>query len=280
MMESLADIGEMGIPLVVDHLLHLKQARNRTAYGHLLVKNIGGNNCDTEFEVLIGIAIGDRGVATQPFMGHMNASVYSLAHALRRHDYHAKLVHPFHRWFYNRDRVYGRLGIQEFIADESFVGADRLFGKVSDKAFVDKVLTALKPDTPNFIFGVSILGHGAYLGASAKNVEYLAPGVIDDLPLRSAINHYCELLAMADEALERLRVNLVNRNKPFVLVVFGYHVPVFSNDLRGREVWDDIFRLTKADALPVNVLHRTPLVVTSNVHGVATEPLRRLPQAT
>jgi hypothetical protein len=273
MMESLADLGEMGIPLAVDPLMQFKQARDGTACGHLGVKVIGGNTCDTEFEVLTGISVGERGVAAQPFMGNMNPSVYSLAHALRRHGYRATAVHPFHRWFYNRDRVYKRFGIQEFLADESFVGAERLFDKVSDQAFVDKVLTALKPDAPNFLFGVSILGHGPYLGASAGDVEYLAPGAIDDPRLRSAINHYCALMAMADAALERLRLALVNRDKPFVLVVFGDHVPVFSNDLRGQEVWEDIFRWTKADALPANVLHRTPLAVTSNVPGVATAPL-------
>lgn len=273
MMESLADLGEMGIPLAVNPLARFRQARHGKACGHLRVKVIGGNTCDTEFEVLTGIAVGERGVAAQPFMGNMNPSVYSLAHALRRHGYRATAVHPFHRWFYNRDRVYERMGFQEFLADESFVGAERLFDKVSDQAFVDKVLAVLKPDAPNFVFGVSILGHGPYLGAPTTDVGYLAEGVIDDPQLRSAINHYCALMAQADAALEGLREALLKRDRPFVLVVFGDHVPVFSSDLRGQEVWEDLFRLTQADGLPANVLNRTPLAVMSNIPDVASAPL-------
>lgn len=74
MMESFADLGEMDISLIVDSLVQLKQARNAGAYGHLGAKVFGGNTRCSEFEVMTGVSLGERGVATKPFMSDKNHS--------------------------------------------------------------------------------------------------------------------------------------------------------------------------------------------------------------
>ncbi len=125
MMESFADLKMLGLPLAVEPLAYMKAERTGRASGKLNVSVIGGNTCNTEFEILTGIPLGLDSTHTIPYMSCISDAVYALPRCLERRGYISIAVHPFHRWFYNRDRVYHKLGFTEFFADESFVGAVR-----------------------------------------------------------------------------------------------------------------------------------------------------------
>ncbi len=276
MMESLADLAELGIPLAAEPLAYVKAERPERARGRLNVPVVGGNTCNTEFEVLTGIPTGSDGSGMLPYMSRLNDGVYGLPHCLKRRGYTSCAVHPFHRWFYNRDRVYRKLGFDEFFADESFHGAARQFDRISDKAFVDLILSKLEADRPNFVFGVSIMGHGPYRPAEHDGIDFVDPSFFKGQPLQKVVDQYCRVTAATDHALAHLHRGLESRARPYVLVVFGDHVPFFTNSLNGLEVWRDILTTLGNDQVQEDDLFRTPLFVFSNIPGVVNPPFGTL----
>ena len=272
MMESLSDLAEIGVPLTAEPLAYLKGNGYGRARGKLRVSTIGGNTCNTEFEVLTGISVSQAGSRTLPYMGRLNDGVYGLPQCLRRHGYVSLAVHPFHRWFYNRDRAYRKLGFDEFIADEGFIGANQQFNRISDKAFADVVLSKLSPNQPSFVFGVSIMGHGPYPAARDRKLRFVNSSFMKGQETQAVMDLYCEVMAASDQAIADLHRKLEDRGRPYVLALFGDHVPVFSPNLDGIGIWKNILKEIGQDAPEDEVLYQTPLFVFSNVEGVVSSP--------
>ena len=279
MMESLADLTEIGMPLRHDPIESLKTPASDKCIGSLSVKVLGGNTCDTEFEVLTGIPIGDTCAPSQAYSSRIPKYVYALPHAFSRVGYDSFAVHPFHRWFYGRDAVYKSFGFHEFLADESFVGAERVLGKVSDAAFVEKVFATLSSSKPSFVFGVSIMGHGPYpsapIGLSGQWIDDGAHHLRADL--RAQIENYCTLVKNGANAIISLKEKLEERKRPFVLLVFGDHAPVFASGMRGFDVWRHILQSSESNTDLLKRLSQTPLVMWSNVSHLARQSLGNIP---
>ena len=268
MMESLSDLGTLGVPLARDPLPFLGAARPGRTTGQLRVKVIGGNTCDTEFEILTGIPVGEEGCPALPYMGRLRERVYALPRMLRRHGYRSVALHPFHRWFYNRDRVYRTLGFAAFHADEAFAHAPRQFERIADSALMDAVAAELDDTQPHFVFAVSLMGHGPYPPDKGAAPRYVAPAFLAGHSRQGAIDKYCAVIAETDRALRGLVERLEVRGRPFVLAIFGDHVPVFSSGLDGLAEWRAIFEAEGRSGEDLEQLYRTPLWLYSNVSAL------------
>jgi phosphoglycerol transferase MdoB-like AlkP superfamily enzyme len=265
MMESLSDLRSFGVPLARDPLQFLGAARPGRATGRLRVKVIGGNTCDTEFEILTGIPVGEEGCRALPYMGRLRDRVYAVPRMLRRHGYRSVALHPFHRWFYNRDRVYKKLGFAAFHADEAFAHAPRQFERIADSAVMDAVVEELDDSRPRFVFGVSLMGHGPYPPDRHAEPRYVAPDFLAGHARQGAIDKYCAVIAETDRALRSLVERLDVRGRPYVLAIFGDHVPIFSSGHEGLAEWNAIFEAQGRAGEDLEQLYRTPLWLYSNV---------------
>ncbi|MDR2786828.1 MAG: LTA synthase family protein, partial [Candidatus Accumulibacter sp.] len=146
------------------------------AHGKLKVPVWGANTVRTEFAFLSGIGEERLGIHRfNPYRGiAAGRDVPSLASYLKRLGYRTVCVHPYPAGFYRRDRVYPRLGFDEFLDIRAFGGAMRAGPYIGDDAVAGKVAALLEEaEGPMFIFAITMENHGPL------HLERVAPSDVE-----------------------------------------------------------------------------------------------------
>lgn len=202
---------------------------NAIAHGKLKVPAWGANTVRTEFAFLSGI--GDDLLGAHRFNPYRAVAggwaLQSLASFLKRLGYRTICIHPYPASFYLRDRVYPRLGFDEFIDIRAFNDADRVGPYIGDAAVADKVAALLQEASgPVFIFAITMENHGPL------HLEHVAPNDIEALysapPPQGCddLTVYLRHLRNADAMVASLRATLERCDRPAALCWFGDHVPI------------------------------------------------------
>jgi hypothetical protein len=246
--------------------------------GRLRVPAWGANTLRTEFALLSGIPDEALGVDRfNPYLKYCDKPVWTIATYLRSIGYRTICIHPFHKSFFRRDKVYPHLGFDEFIDIERFSEADRIGPYVSDAA-VTREIEALLADSerPVFIFAITMENHGPWKkGRIAVSNEVRAT-----LPLRSgSFARYLMHLHNADLMIGRLREVLLASDRAAIFGFYGDHLPsmpAFFNAVKFDDPRTDYFIWSNEGSGPgreVNVsadaLNRLLLEAFSSVRGEA-----------
>lgn len=202
------------------------------AHGKLKVPAWGANTVRTEFAFLTGIGEDKLGVHRfNPYRAiAAGGDVPSLASYLKGLGYRTVCIHPYPASFYHRDRVYPRLGFDEFLDVRAFGDTMRFGPYIGDAAVADKVAALLREATgPVFVFVITMENHGPlHLERVAPaDVEALysvpPPDGCDDLTIY--LRHLCN----ADQMIAKLRRTLDRCERPASLCWFGDHVPIMPS---------------------------------------------------
>lgn len=202
------------------------------AHGKLVVPAWGANTVRTEFAFLTGI--GEEKLGVHRFNPHRaiaaGSNVSSLALWLKRLGYRTICIHPYPASFYQRDRVYPRLGFDEFLDIRDFGEADRFGPYIGDTAVADKIAAVLGEATgPVFIFAITMENHGPLhleqVGPADVDALYSAPPPdgCDDLTI------YLRHLRNANQMAGKLRQTLDRCGRAASLCWFGDHVPIMPS---------------------------------------------------
>ncbi|MDR1277093.1 MAG: LTA synthase family protein [Candidatus Accumulibacter sp.] len=201
-------------------------------HGKLKVPAWGANTVRTEFAFLSGIGEDKLGVHRfNPYRAvAAGYDTLSLASYLKRLGYRTVCIHPYPASFYRRDRVYPRLGFDEFLDIRAFDDTMRFGHYIGDTAVADKV-PALFQDasTPVFVFVITMENHGPLHLERASpldaSVLYSTPPAegCDDLTI------YLRHLRNADRMIAQLRQSLDRCERPASLCWFGDHVPIMPS---------------------------------------------------
>jgi len=202
---------------------------NAIGHGKLKVPAWGANTVRTEFAFLSGI--GDDLMGAHRFNPYRAIAggwaPQSLASFLKRLGYRTICIHPYPASFYLRDRVYPRLGFDEFIDIRAFNHADRFGPYIGDAAVAEKVAAILQEAiSPVFIFAITMENHGPL------HLERVAPKDIDALysvaPPEGCddLTVYLRHLRNGDAMVASLRATLERCDRPAALCWFGDHVPI------------------------------------------------------
>jgi phosphoglycerol transferase MdoB-like AlkP superfamily enzyme len=211
-----------------DSLKNIKQLSARYPSFTMVSPTFAGNTSLVEFEVLTGLSNAFLPSGAIPFDHYLRRPTPSLASILKNQGYQTVAVHPFHAWFWSRDKVYPNLGFERFISLEQFEGAEIKGKFTSDKALVDKMIDVIEStEGPYLIYAVSMQNHMPYLPDT-----YGPDGisVIAEYPerLRKELETYLTGLRDADRELARLTQYLTTRKEPVILLFFGDHQPNIS----------------------------------------------------
>lgn len=199
------------------------------AHGKLEVPAWGANTVRTEFAFLSGIS--EKGLGVHRFNPYRAISgswdVSSLASYLSRLGYRTVCIHPYPASFYQRDRVYPRLGFDEFIDIRAFGDAVRFGPYISDVAVADKVNAILQEAmVPTFIFTITMENHGPLhlerVTRSDINELYSVPPPAGCNDLTIYLRHQRN----AGRMIAKLRQTLEQCVRPASLCWFGDHVPI------------------------------------------------------
>jgi len=197
----------------------------------------GGGTMRTEFEFLTGFSLSYLTRHPYPYFSLVRGDFPGLPRFLKDHGYETIAMHPFRASFWNRYNAYPHLGFHRFHAEQYFPRVrDGFF--VSDSVFLDAVTAELVDNRPQFIFAVSMEGHGPWserdIFDGPRRDAIGVPSILDEAAaaeLRTFLYH----LENADRALHRLYRTVMARSRPTILLFFGDHLPYLPETFRAVE---------------------------------------------
>lgn len=233
--------------------------QERYSTGYLTVPVVGAGTANTECEVLTGMSTRLFGPGEYPYETClMDQTAESAAYILKDLGYGTHAIHNHRATFYSRNEVYANLGFDDFTALE-YMPQTSMTPKnwAKDSILTRQILKALDvtEDQPDFVFTVSVQGHGKY--PATPVLEDPAITVVDcpDEDYRYAIEYYVNQIREMDEFVGTLVNALSKREEKTVLVLYGDHLPALN---------------LEAEDMVSSTLYRTEYVIWDNL-GLAKE---------
>jgi phosphoglycerol transferase MdoB-like AlkP superfamily enzyme len=219
--------------------------------GTMKAPTFGGGTLRTEFEVLTGIPMAAYPGIEFPYLQITQNTIPSLIHLAHQQDYATVAIHGNSGTFWNREKAFRAIGFDKFITASQFpVNATHDGWYFSDSAMTDQIIDQLNQvKKPILIFAISIEGHGPYLNIpvsdkARRDAIPAPPGLAGKSLL--AYRNYMYHIEHADQQLGRLWKFLSTRQRPYILVFYGDHLPPlqrvysdigFDDDRAGPEQW-------------------------------------------
>ena len=210
----------------------------------------GGTTPNAEFEVLTAVPVKSFQAGIIPYQHYVQyftEAARSLPRLLSEKGYAATAYHNFTRRFWLRDKVYPKLGFGRFVSMEEMTLVIQSNDWPTDAGLYESVLKTVGGENPQFHFIVTVETHGPY----AKDTA--------DAEGHNGVTDYRRRLGNAVQSLAAFKQQLDARGRPYMLVVFGDHLP----GLR-RHQWK-LGMKNEADPR----LRQVPVLVAGNVEGAA-----------
>ncbi|MDD6483728.1 MAG: LTA synthase family protein [Clostridiales bacterium] len=249
MNESLTDMSKIGdFKTDYEYLPYINSLKKNTIRGDLLVSPFGGYTCNSEFEFLTGISMAMMPTGSAPYLQFMSKSEpYSLTNYLNGLGYQTEALHPYYARCWNRDKVYGLLGFNNFISldnlDKYYPASDFEYVRcyISDRTSYNAAISRFenkKPNVPMFIFNITMQNHGGYnyyLGGW-ENIVHITD-MKGDYP---QAEQYLSLVRESDKAFKELVEYFEDFEEPTIILLFGDHDPAveteFYEELMGKSL--------------------------------------------
>ena len=201
-------------------------------FGKLKVPAWGANTMRTEFSFLTGIQNENLGFYRYyPYQFLARFKIHSIASALKSQGYYCVCIHPHPASFFGRDRLFPKMGFDEFIDINDFQQAEKFGPYISDETATHKILeiTKKKTDKPLFIFVITMENHGPlHLEKTSKQEqkEYFEECHAATLPTElNDLTVYLRHLKNADKMIKMLTDEYRKSETETTLCFYGDHVP-------------------------------------------------------
>ncbi len=206
---------------------NFKKLKEDYPHGFLKVPSFGGGTANTEFEVLTQLDIRAFGLGEYPYTTVLKENACeTIAFNLKKNGYRTHALHNHTATFYDRNIVYENLGFDTFTSIEYMTDIEKNpLGWAKDKTLVPEIFKALS-STPekDFIFAVSVQGHGQYPCEYEGSLKIKADG-IDDPEIATNLNYYLSQIHEMDAFLKELTDKLSQHPEKTIVVFYGDHLP-------------------------------------------------------
>lgn len=249
------------VKFVDDPLPNLHRLQREHLSGTLFPPVFGGQTANTEFEVLTGHSMRFLPAGSVPYQQYLRRRHPSLASLFGSQGYETVAVHTYHRWFWEREQVYGHLGFKRFVGLEDMPVAELDGPYPSDKLLTSQLIEQFEArKAPLFMFGVSMEAHGPYLPNryTAETVRFESE--LDE-PAREELASYVQSAHHADRELGALVEYFSKVKTPVFIVFFGDHLPSLRLVLAQTGV---IGSFEQPDLKQLDFLHQVPLLIWTN----------------
>lgn len=208
-------------------LNYFKKWQKLSQYGEMRVPVNGGMTCNSEFELLTGVR--QDAIAYNPYVtliAPKDDKVNSLPWLLKANGYATTAIHPYERTYFNRDLVYPKLGIDQFVSIEGIKNPKKIGYWISDKTSFDLVSAQLGKSAKNqFIFNVTVQNHAPFTYKSANDlIKITSKAIINDLE-RTSLQNYATGLYYTDQSLNAFLEQIKKRSKRTIVIFYGDHQP-------------------------------------------------------
>lgn len=232
-----------GLEFSEDPIPNMRKLYEKFPGGYLSVPSFGAGTANTEFETMTGMNLDDFGPGEYPYKTVLQSTACeSICYYLSNYGYTATALHDNTGGFYDRNRVFSRLGFNSFVSIEYIEKYEmNPIGWVKDKCLTDEIVGILdSTSTPDYIYTISVQGHGDY----PENTDGL------DLPVKVTKNnvtgnpngfeYYVNQTHEMDAFVAELIDALSKRNEKTILVIYGDHLPTFDitdDDLKNGDIY-------------------------------------------
>ncbi|MBR6365697.1 MAG: LTA synthase family protein [Lachnospiraceae bacterium] len=222
--------------------------------GYVSVPSIGAGTANTEFEMLTSMNMESFGPGEYPYKTILNKKTCESApYVLKNLGYRAHAIHNNDATFYERHHVFSNLGFDTFTSMEYMYDLTYTEnGWPEDRSLIPYIMDTFTSDEePDFIYTISVQGHGPYPEKSILDDPVVHVQWIDEKrqDQKDAFEYYAnqayEMDQMAAELVEQLR----SFDEPVMLLFFGDHLP-------GLDIEEDL--------LNDFGLYETPYVIWTN----------------
>lgn len=236
MNEAFSDLGVYGeIETSEDVTPFISSLKENTVSGYTLTSVLGGNTANSEFEFLTGNSMAWLSPNSVPYQQYTRSATYSMVSYLKKHyGYNCIAMHPYLASSWNRPEAYKSLGFDKTLFLDDFPQQDYVRSFISDREMFDVIIEEYEKnsDSPNFIFGVSMQNHGNY----SYTKEDFTPSIslIGYEGSYPKEEQYLSLIHETDLAVEYLISYFSDVKDDVVIVFFGDHQPILSDDFYSK----------------------------------------------
>lgn len=205
--------------------------------GYAAAPTANGPTACSEFEVLTRCSMRFLPSGGNPFTMYLNRDTVSLASVLKRQEtpYRSVVFHPYYASGYDRPAVYQYLGFDDQIFYENWPEKETLRGLVTDKQDFSDLISIYEqtmqkdPETPVFLFNITIQNHGSYFGDAPAWNDPVAITNFDAMPETQI---YVNLMHETDQALPLLIDYFQKSSRPVLLCMYGDHQAFLNPDAK------------------------------------------------
>ena len=236
-LESFMDISRMsGVYTDIDSVPNFNRFMEEYPSGYLTVPSIGAGTANVECEVITGMRTGLFGAGEYPYKTVLtDTPCESLAQILGRQGYTSFAMHNNKAYFYSRYEVYDQLGFNYFVSQEYMPQLTYTStGWAKDYTLVDEIKKCLDhtETDDDFIHCISVQGHGKYPTDGVNTVEHVHVTRDDgDTELTNQYSYFVNQCYEMDEMIGMLKDMLDARGEPYVLLIYGDHLPSIPFDM-------------------------------------------------
>jgi phosphoglycerol transferase MdoB-like AlkP superfamily enzyme len=283
MNESFSDLSVLGdLETTEEYMPFYNSLKKNTIKGQLLVSPFGGYTCNTEFEFLTGMSMGLLPSGSAPYLQYLQMEYpFSVPNHLSKLGYTTVAVHPYFARCWNRDKVYGLMGFDNFVSIDNMGDYQNknefeyIRNYLSDRSSYSAVINQFenkKADESMFVFNVTMQNHGGYGGEYSNFVTDV--NITNLNGSYSETEQYLSLIKESDKAFEELLYYFSKWKEPIIIMMFGDHQPAVE-----QEFYEEMYGQT-LDSLTTEELqnrYRIPFIVWANFDiesedGILTSP--------
>ncbi|MDO4925496.1 MAG: sulfatase-like hydrolase/transferase [Turicibacter sp.] len=210
-----------------DPIPNFRNLSNNYSSGILNVPTIGGGTANTEFEVITGMSMDFFAAGEYPYNTLVSKkSIPSFAYYFQDLDYDTHALHNYDGTYYTRYKVYRNLGFHTFTSIENMdLYETTPFQWPKDNVLISQVESALNSsDSSDFIFAVSVQGHGGYADYYIADFKIRSSSTSSDYNLNN-IDYYINQIHEVDTFIGDLITMIESLNEPTIVAFYGDHIP-------------------------------------------------------
>ncbi|MDR0838732.1 MAG: sulfatase-like hydrolase/transferase [Oscillospiraceae bacterium] len=217
MLEAYCDLSEFpGITLTTDVYDKWHALQSESVSGNLVDNIFAGGTIDTERLFLTGYTE----------LRNMRRDTESYLYYLKDQGYAVEGFHSGDGWYYDRDKIHGYIGFDDYLFLEDFESTDR-----TDRFFF-KTLRDMYDNrdesVPYFNHSLTFQNHGAYYTEFAVGPDLLARGDLTEESF-NILNNYLTGIYDTTERIYDFVNSLRDDPEPVVLLFYGDHKPWLGN---------------------------------------------------
>lgn len=196
--------------------------------GWMLSPTFGGGTSNVEFEVLTGLTNSFLPTGSVPYQQYLKNPMPVLPSFLSDQGYRTIAMHPYPRWFWNREEVYNNIGFHEFIDIDGFENPVYKGPYVGDMQISNSIIEETEAsEDPAFIFAVTMQNHTSYSPTRYEEYDVAFEGNLTE-DMNGILRTYTQGAADADDAFARLTAYYSDSDEPTMIIMFGDHLPTLG----------------------------------------------------